>query len=153
MALAGLGLFIPVPGITITPLICLIVGLHTPDGMSAAGHIAAFDMGTAWAFPVLQHPAAAAPSRNEACPFRRPVRQVILGHLLNPGAQRNYVTQVAIVIPVLNITLALCHWPYAGWVLIGVLTILRLSWSATRSRVVKRSIGMVGGSIVAAISL
>lgn len=152
--LAVLALLIPVPGMTITPLICLIMGQRTPPGMSSAEHVIAFAAGAAWAFLVLMHPASAVPSRkNTPTIYQRSVREVILGHLLTPGAKRNYATQVAVVIPILNNVLTTCHWPHAGWVLIGVLTTLRPNWTAIHARVIKRSIGMAGGSLMTALAL
>ncbi|MER6573636.1 FUSC family protein [Streptomyces sp. NPDC001093] len=153
-AIIILALMIPVPGMTITPLITFLMATNAPQGLTATGYLAAFFLGGAAALAVLLLPAAASPV---APPFtglrvKAPGRQ-LADHIRRRSPQARYAAQAAVCICVGYLVLTALHWPFATWVLVGVLTTLRPSWEATEARLVKRSIGMVGGSALTAVLL
>ncbi|RLU80464.1 hypothetical protein CTZ27_35140 [Streptomyces griseocarneus] len=153
-AIVVLALMIPVPGMTITPLITFIMATTAPHGLTASGYTGSFFLGGAAALIVLLLPVAASPV---APPFaglrvKDPWRRLV-DHVRRRSPEARYAAQAAVCICAGHLILAALHWPHAGWVLVGVLTTLRPTWDATRARVVKRSIGMVGGSALTALLL
>ncbi|GHF24035.1 FUSC family protein [Streptomyces morookaense] len=149
-----LALLIPVPGMTITPLITFLMATNGLHGLTAAGYVGTFFLGGAMALTGMLLPVAASPV---APPFtglriRTPWRRLV-GHVRRRSPEARYAAQAAVCICAGYLILDALHWPFATWVLIGILTTLRPTWEATRARVVKRSIGMIGGSLITALLL
>ncbi|MFI9081473.1 FUSC family protein [Streptomyces sioyaensis] len=149
-----LALMIPVPGMTITPLITFIMATNAPHGLTSTGYIGAFFLGGAAALLALLLPIAASPVAPTftGLGIEEPWRRLV-HHCRGRSPEVRYAAQAAVCICVGYLVLTALHWPHAGWVLVGVLTTLRPSWGATEARVVKRSIGMIGGAMVTAVFL
>lgn len=142
-----LALMIPVPGMTVTPLITFIMATSAPHGLTVPGYLQAFFLGGAAATTLLLVPAAASPVAPPFTGLTRPHPcRYLAAHIHSRSPQARYALQAAVCICVSYVILTTLRWPHAGWVLVGVLTTLRPSWDATETRLVKRSIGMVGGT-------
>ncbi|MGW6412692.1 FUSC family protein [Streptomyces vinaceus] len=154
LVIVVLALMIPVPGMTITPLIIFIMATSAPHGITAPAYLQAFFLSGTAATALLLIPAAASPVAPPVtgltCPH--PYRR-LAAHIRSRSPQARYALQAAVCICVGYVTLTALHWPHASWVLVGVLTTLRPSWDATEARLVKRSIGMVGGSALTPLLL
>ncbi|MFC5719418.1 FUSC family protein [Streptomyces gamaensis] len=154
LAIVVLALMIPVPGMTITPLITFLMGTNAPHSLTATAYIAAFFLGGLAAVIAMLLPVAASPV---APPFaglriKEPWRRLV-DHIRRRSPELRYAAQAAVCVCAGHLILNALHWPFATWVLVGILTTLRPSWSATEARMVKRSIGMVGGSVLTALLL
>ncbi|MFF4283633.1 FUSC family protein [Streptomyces kronopolitis] len=149
-----LALMIPVPGMTITPLITFIMATNAPHGLPPTGYIGAFCVGGITALLALLLPVAASPIAPAFTgpgiddPWRR-----LVTHIRGRSPEVRYAGQAAVCICAGYLILTAVHWPHNGWVLVGVLTTLRPSWGATEARVVKRSIGMIGGAAMTVLVL
>lgn len=147
---AALGALTPVRWIAITPLICLIVGLDPPAGLSFGAALWCFSGGCLWAALALLIPIGGRhPSSSSVAEQRLSLRQ----HVRQRTPELRHGGQVAVLCTGLFVLLTVLEWPHAGWLLVGVLTTLRPSWAATEARVVKRNIGMAGGALLTAAAL
>ncbi|MFF4740862.1 FUSC family protein [Streptomyces sp. NPDC001262] len=153
-AIIILALMIPVPGMTITPLITFIMATSAPPGLTATGYLGAFFLGGTTALIALLIPVAASPIAPLFTSLDvKDLRRRAIEHIHRRSPEVRYAAQAAVCICAGYLILTALDWPHAGWVLVGVLTTLRPSWGATEARVVKRSIGMIGGSTMTAMLL
>nr|WP_279672525.1 FUSC family protein [Flexivirga meconopsidis] len=84
---------------------------------------------------------------------RRPIVATVHGHVRSGSPEFRYAAQAAICCAVAYVVLKLLDWPHESWAIVGILTTLRPTWEATHARVVKRSVGMVGGAVLTAVML
>lgn len=145
VGVAVLCLAIPLPRMGITPLITFLMALQPAPGIDVTAHALAFGVGGALALVLLTltwnspAPDTLTPASPHAAPTASD-RTVDLRHA---------VRVCATVLPAYLLA-HLCGLPHANWLLVGILTTLRSTWPATRDRVVKRSLGMVGGALISA---
>lgn len=148
--IAALGALTPVRWIAITPLICLIVGLDPPSGLTFPAAALLFIGGCTWAAAALTVPIRGRhPSGDSVAGQQLSLRE----HVRQRSAQFRHGGQVATLCPLFYAVVTLLQWPHGGWLIVGVLTTLRPNWAATEARVVKRSVGMVGGAVLTAAAL
>lgn len=157
LALIGvvlLALLVPIRAISVTALITFLMAVNPVAGVDAGTRIAVFAAGAGLAAVAMLLPVAASPA---ASPLHvaglKSSWQTLRTHISERSPQVRYAVQTAVAVGTGFTLLSAVGWPHLGWVLVGVLTTLRPSWEATHTRVVKRSIGMVGGSLVAAAAL
>ncbi|MER5871757.1 FUSC family protein [Streptomyces sp. NPDC002044] len=149
-------LLVPLPGVGITPMIVLVTGATPQPGLSPGAHLLVFAAGGLWAALILltpfvggrYGPAPAPPPAPAAGDRRSPRAAVVAG-----DPQVRYAVRLCLCFTAAYIALGLLAVPHAAWALIGILTTLRPTWGATRSRVVKRLTGTAAGCALTALLL
>lgn len=145
-------LLVPLPGVSITPMIVLVTGAIPQPGLSAGAHLLVFAAGSLWAALILLTPFVG--GRYGPAPPRAPgSRRSLRAAVVAGDPQVRYAVRLCLCFTTAYVVLGLLAVPHASWALIGILTTLRPSWGATRSRVVKRLTGTAAGCALTALLL
>ena len=149
---------ISLPGITAIPLIALVIAAE-PSSLAAPVHLGAIVLGSVWASALVMTPWLGGrygdPVRGATPdPLLLRVRRswaALLAAAASGSPAVRYAVRVSCCFTVTLVLLDLTDAPRPTWALIGILTTLRPSWSHTRSRVVKRLVGMTAGCLLSAV--
>ncbi|MER5779119.1 FUSC family protein [Streptomyces sp. NPDC002039] len=156
---AVLCLLSPLPDVGVTPLITLVMAVGPQPVPDTGTHLLLFAGGSLWAGAVLLVPflggAYAAPTVGP-----RPARRGAGGSLaaLRVAAREGnprlrYAVRICVCFTVAYAGLTWLDVPHAAWALVGILTTLRPSWGATRTRITKRLIGLCLGCALTVVLL
>jgi Fusaric acid resistance protein-like len=149
---------ISLPGITAIPLIALVIAAQ-PSSVAAPVHLGAIALGSVWSSALVMTPWLGGrygePVRGPTLdPLLLRIRRfwaALLEAAVSGSPAVRYAVRVSCCFTVTLVLLHLTDAPRPTWALIGILTTLRPSWSHTRSRVVKRLIGMTAGCLLSAV--
>ncbi|MFE5827742.1 FUSC family protein [Streptomyces erythrochromogenes] len=156
-----LALIVPLPGVAVTPLIAMIMGIAPQPGIGPAEHVGLFLAGSLWTtaillIPYFGGPYTAHPPGRPRGPLPERIRQAWTGlrsAIAEGHPKVRYAVRVAVCFTVAYAVMTFLDVPHANWALVGILTTLRPSWDETRGRIVKRLVGMFLGCLMIALLL
>ncbi|MFD5934933.1 FUSC family protein [Streptomyces sp. NPDC060333] len=156
---AVLCLLSPLTYVGVTPLITLVMAVGPQSVPDTAEHLLLFAGGSLWAGAILLVPflggAYAAPSAGPR-PARRGAREsltALRGAAREGNPRLRYAVRICVCFTVAYAVLTWLDVPHAAWALVGILTTLRPSWGATRTRITKRLIGLCLGCVLTVVLL
>jgi Fusaric acid resistance protein-like len=148
---------ISLPGVSAIPLIALVIAAE-PSTLAPLVHLTAIALGSLWASVLLMIPwlggryqeSRPVPAAGSWSLRARRYWAALLAASASGSPAVRYAVRISLCFTVTLVVLDLTDAPRPTWALIGILTTLRPSWSDTRSRVVKRLVGMAAGCLLSA---